>query len=359
MRAMFRVVVAGLLLLLALLHAPQLASAQTPAPPRSSSGPFPVKAGFVLYDVNEVDEERETFEFEGVLVLAWHDPRLAFDPAVEGAAERVFKGGYQFTELFDGWWPQVIMANQSGGFEAQGMVLRILPDGSAWYVEEIDAVAEAQMDLRRFPFDRQSLAASFKVLGYGSEEVRLVADPDLSRVLSQHGNTVGNSEWRIREIVVESNSDLSVIAHPNVVGYGSTLQVRMTAVRNPGHFLRVVVAPLVLLVMLSWCVFWMDRESLGERMDISFIALLTVVAFQIMVEERLPAIPYFTVMSGFLLMNFVLLAASILVNLRVGFLDRTGRQREGDLIDYRCRWLFPAAYLVLCPLLLWWLAMLK
>ena len=51
----------------------------------------------------------------------------------------------------------------------------------------------------------------------------------------------------------------------------SQLVVTLDMARRPGHMLRVVVLPLALLVLLTFTIFWMDRESLGDRMDISFI----------------------------------------------------------------------------------------
>jgi hypothetical protein len=78
-----------------------------------------------------------------------------------------------------------------------------------------------------------------------------------------------------------------------------------------------VVFPFVILVGLTWSVFWMDRESLGSRMDISFIGVLTVVAFQIVVSDRLPRISCFTIMSSFMYVNYLTLAAGVFVNLRV------------------------------------------
>ncbi len=71
-------------------------------------------------------------------------------------------------------------------------------------------------------------------------------------------------------------------------GATSAAVVSMEMARKPGFVLRVIVVPLMLLVMLSWSVFWMDRESLGDRMDLSFIGILTVVAFQTVVSDSLP-----------------------------------------------------------------------
>ena len=344
------------LLLTALLAASAAAAddMRMDAPP--GDGPVIVRAGFMLYDINEVEETTETFEFEGALLLSWNDWRQAFDPAVEGVDERVFKGDFQFAELFDGWWPQVVLANQSGARDSQGVVLRIEPDGTVWYVEELDAVAESPMSLGYFPFDRQTLEIHFKFLGYGTDKVRFEPVDEYSNLLPQRGNVVGNAEWAVEDYAVTAAEELSAIAGPDAVGQGSTLRIDVSAARNPGYLIRTVVLPLALIVMLSWSIFWMDRESLGSRMDISFIALLTVVAFQTIVEQALPAIPGFTLMAGFIMINYLLLAATIVVNLRVSVLDHSGRQQQGDKLDRRCRWLFPALYFAVFPLLILFLA---
>jgi hypothetical protein len=335
-------------LLLALAAMTAEASAVLPPGDR----PVVVKAGFMLYDINEIEESTETFEFEGALLLSWQDPRQAFDPEAEGMTERVYKGSYQYAELYQGWKPQVFLANESGSYDRQGIVLRIEPDGTVWYVEEIDAIAESPMDLRFFPFDEQALQIHFRFLGYGADEVRFEPVEEYSGLLPQTGNPVGNAGWSIGDVAVSAGQDQSAIAGAEAVGPGSTLRIDVDAERRSGYLVRVVVLPLMLIVALSWVIFWMDRESLSNRINISFIALLTVVAFQIMVEQALPAIPDLTLMAGFLAINYLLLAATIVINIRVDQLDRAGRQAEGDVLDLRCRWLFPLLYFVVSPALL-------
>ena len=91
--------------------------------------PVTVNAGFQLTDVNGMVEEAEAFEFEGVLRLMWRDERLAFDPREVGADEKIYKGGFQFSKVFDGWWPQDVLPNESGNMDRQGVRLRVKPDG--------------------------------------------------------------------------------------------------------------------------------------------------------------------------------------------------------------------------------------
>lgn len=308
--------------------------------PPDHDGPVRVSLGFFLSDVSEVDEQAETFAFEAILTLAWQDPRLAFDPAKEGVRELSYQGDYQFAEVFRGWWPQLILANESGAFETQAVLVRIAPDGGVTLVSEITAIAEMPMALRRFPFDRQGFQAVFEVLGYGTDRVVLVPDPGTSGGL-EHG--VNIAQWELRGLRVEGR-EYDPVYEDGHVGGLSQIVVTLDLARRPAHMLKVVVFPLAFLVLLTFCVFWMDRESLGDRMDISFIGILSVVAYHIIVSDAMPGIAYFTLMTGFLYSTYLVLAAGVVVNLVVSRLDRSGQRERGDRLDRICRWAVPAGF---------------
>jgi hypothetical protein len=107
-------------------------------------------------------------------------------------------------------------------------------------------------------------------------------------------------------------------------------------------------------VMLSWSVFWMDTSSLGDRISVSFIGILTVVTYQVILSEILPKISYFTLINdGFLSFSFFIMCMTVIVNLRVGYLDRHGMSEAGDRFDHRCRWMFPAIYFGVLLVLFW------
>jgi hypothetical protein len=119
-------------------------------------------------------------------------------------------------------------------------------------------------------------------------------------------------------------------------------------VKRQGAFvMRLVVFPLFLVVILSWSVFWMDRASVGDRMAVSFVGLLTAVAYQIVLGDILPHISYLTPINVFVNISFVIMCASIVVNLIVGELNRENRGPEADVLDNYCKKIFPAVYLSL------------
>lgn len=108
--------------------------------------------------------------------------------------------------------------------------------------------------------------------------------------------------------------------------------------------MRLVVIPLALIAMLSWSVFWMDKSSLGDRMSVSFVGILTAVTYQVVVSGILPKISDFTMIHGFLNISFFIMCSTVVINLMVGALDRSGKSEYGDRLDRISRWAFPAGY---------------
>ena len=317
--------------------------------PPNHDGAVVVQARFDLHDINEIDEEMQKFEFTGVLTLRWHDPRQAFDPAEDGLNEKVFQGAYQFDEISPGWYPQLILANEAGLFQTSGVVLRVRPDGTATLIATLNAAAKSDLNMRRFPFDAHRLEADFEVLGFDHEEVVFTAvDTGSSGSTSKRFEV---PQWNVSAI--EMGVWERPAAYAGDRGVASSLTLSIEVHRKPFYILRLVVFPLFIIVILSFCVFWMDRSSLGDRISVSFIGILTGVAYQIVMSDHMPRIAYFTVMHAFLNISFLTMCATVVINLMVGALDKRGRTAAGDRLDHRCRWLFPLCYLGLNGAMLW------
>ena len=82
-------------------------------------------------------------------------------------------------------------------------------------------------------------------------------------------------------------------------------------------------------------------------MAVSFVGILTAVAYQIMVSDIMPQISYMTLINAIMSFSLLVMSASVVVNLRVGVLDKQGRESLGDRLDRRSRWAFPLAYAAL------------
>ena len=313
-----------------------------PLEPPPSEGPVVVRVGFQLHGIKAIDDEAETFEFAGVLTLVWRDARQAFDPAVEGVREKVYSGNYQFDELSPAWYPQLALVNESGMFSQDAVVLRSAPDGTQTLVATMHAVANTRLDMRRFPFDRQQLVAAFEVLGFDHTEVELQA---ANAGGSLSADAFHAPQWTIGSVAVVTRERRAPYA--GSTGVASTFELRIEVKRRSFFIVRLVMFPLLVIVLLSFSVFWMDRSSLGDRISVSFIGILTGVTYQIVMSDLLPNIWYFTLINAFLSLSFLTMCATVVINLAVGSYDKRGRHDIGDRIDWWCRWIFPLTYAAL------------
>jgi hypothetical protein len=305
--------------------------------PPKDDGPVVVRASLEIQDVDEINEESETFEFTGVLTLTWHDSRQAFDRATVGVEEKIYQGDYQFNELSPSWFPQVVLVNSSGSFEQQGVVLRALPDGTQVLISKISAVAKTEFNLRRFPFDRQRLEAVFEVLGFDHREVVLQADRETT------ADALWVPQWNITGFDLSTQDRAASYAGRR--GVVSMFVVGVEVQRASLYIGRLVILPLIVIVLLTFSVFWMDRASLGDRISVSFIGILTAVAYQVVMNDIMPRIGYVTWIDGFLNLSFLLMVGTVIINLVVGGLDQHKRHEIAHRVDVLCRWIFPITYL--------------
>ena len=128
-----------------------------PNPPTS---PTKVACALAIIDVVNIDDVNENFQAEIAVLSTWRDPRLAFDPDVEGTPVKLFQGDYQFNEVFKGWWPQIVILNEVGRDDPKAVTVMVFPDGTVRYREQRNALFETPMELHAFPFDTQRLKVS-------------------------------------------------------------------------------------------------------------------------------------------------------------------------------------------------------
>lgn len=320
---------------------------ELPGPP-----PVKVRVGFNLINITDVDEKEETIDFEAALYLEWQDPRLAFESApgegapsgpVTGATRpgsRIYLGDYQVQEVFSGWRPHLVIPNGIGDRDRTNVAIRTWADGRVQYTETFYAKVETPMDLRRFPFDRQQLEIFFHPFTYQRDQLVLLPDHELARSWKRN---VGIADWSQQGVSVREEPE-SIAYFDDVKGTISALVVTVEIRRRPLHVVLTILLPMIVLVALTWCVFWMDAETLSNRVSITFIGILSVVTYYFVVFESLPEINYVTFMDGFILATFLILAAGVIVAVLIETTSRQEGRETDPRINKICRWAFPLTY---------------
>ncbi len=334
-----------LLTLLALLLTPtNLAWALDAGMPNPPASPTTVKCGLMILDVIDIDDVNETFEAEIAISASWHDPRLAFDPQAEGTDRMLFQGEFQFAEVFPGWWPQLLIINQVGRGDTSAIKIEIAPDGRVTFLEQRNVLLETPMALYDYPFDTQRLKALLVPFGNTSDEVVLEVDERFNMATQdyvQQEQGVNVAGWDLRSLEMTAGRTSSIGSLDTTF---SRIVTTITLERRSGQIVWDILLPLVVLVSMVWSIFWLDSEDVADRLNISFIGVLTIVAYQFVVIDNMPRMAYLTFTDTLLLVSFLITSATIPQSLLLRRLIRKGHKAAADQIDRTCRWAFPLGY---------------
>lgn len=313
-------------LLCLLIAAPALAGVEaTLTPPER---PTDVRLKLMLVGLTRVDPPNEsfpTYAAECLLRATWHDPRAAFDPTETEGARARYTGSRVERRLDSLWTPDLAIENEEGPREIEHQELEIRPDGTVTYVERFNVEAHANVDLRRFPFDSQRLDLKLAPFSWSKDHVRLIVEEgDLT-----HDREHENLEW-----IVHGLEGSVVELHRNRLDTEvSVLKAAIVAQRVPGFYLYKLLLPLVLIVVFTWSAFWMRGEASSGRMQRTFVALLTVVAFHHIVAGHLPKIPYLTFVDAVVYTAFLSVGATLLQVVRIHNAQHQGKQKAAERME--------------------------
>jgi hypothetical protein len=297
--------------------------------PPQTDRPTVVDIGMYLTELTDIDELSSRFRFEAYGEFKWCDPRMAFDADAAGTNVQHIIGIRQKNLPF--WTPNLRIANGVGSAQVTESLVEIRADGLIRNTGYFNSVVTVPFDLQHFPFDKQIFEIQIESFGFNSDalELRWMADS------GGFHDEIFLPEWHIDRTDTRIEQTIEV---RNRVPFSQAVYV-INVSREYGYYLFKLSVPLLLIVMLSWTVFWM-ADGLASRIRVSATAFLTIVAYQFAISNSLPKVAYLTTMDRLMITSFILVALSALENMFVChvFRDNPGRAEMTDRIS---RW---AAY---------------
>jgi hypothetical protein len=304
-------------------------------PPPYNGRPLEVSIGLHIVNIASIDEVSEQFQMDAYLFARWIDPRLAYTPSGPNDQER----NYAFGQI---WIPQLEIINAATPRTRYDTSIRVAPDGAVQYAERCRVGVSSKFALRRFPFDRQSLVIIIHPF--------LVDGPRIAFKLG------GNSTWTASEF--ESYSSLAqwrvTTVEPRIevasTYGGQTVPEARFAIsvqRRSSFYLWKVFLPLLLMVFLSWAVFWIEADDLSNQVQVAVTTILTVIAFAFAISATMPRLPYLTYIDAFFLECYIYVFLAVVELMTVHVTHRSEVRRDlGLQIRKYSRWVIPASFVV-------------
>jgi hypothetical protein len=298
-------------------------------PVPADGGPTKVYVAMRILDIDEVDGAQQNFTANLIVTLRWHDPRLAHDGSGE-IVRRISKV----------WSPILLFVNQQKIWPTMPEVVHIAPGGEVDYAQRVWGPFSQPLDVREFPFDRQELEVRLAAADGNAQEVVFEADPERVSGLAPKFSL---PDWEIQGWSIDFSPYKPMGASRSLASFAMVVQVR----RYVSHYVVKVILPLILIVAMSWIVFWIDPDQSSTQIGVATTSMLTLIAYRFMVGGAIPPVPYLTRMDHFILGSTFLVFAALLQAVATSIMAHRKKMDRARKTDKICRVIFPLTFAVM------------
>ena len=158
-----------------------------------------------------------------------------------------------------------------------------------------------KFNLKSFPFDKQTLKLKFKSENYHSEN-ELRASIYTYKNLD---NLISNNDlngWNFIDYKIYNSIEANPI---NRAFYSSVIVIELNLERESSYYLYKIIFPIFLILMVCWSVVWVDPKELEARLTITIVCLLSLIAYNFVIDSELPKLEYLTVLDWIVLISYI------------------------------------------------------
>lgn len=294
--------------------------------PGAADEPTEVGVAVGILDLTAVNDTTQSFSGNIFVRLTWRDTRLAHTE--KNAVTR---------PLDEVWNPRLGIVNTVSITETLPKIVEVSPDGVVTYRQRMIGTFSQPLHLGDFPFDHQKFTLRIVSVGNGPDDVNLVPLPEQSVVDAAHW-ALSNwtlTDWRLENQSLDFGGQIPPVA-------GFIMEMGMN--RNTGYFVFKMILPLVLIVAMSWIVFWISPELAAIQVSVSVTSMLTLIAYRFMVDALVPRVSYLTRLDLFILGATLLVFFTLIQAVGTAKLAKQGRLPLAERLDRGCRVIVPVIF---------------
>ena len=219
------------------------------------------------------------------------------------------------------WTPKLFFTNIIKTFKEDTYYKLELIDNKPVIIENksILGIFNGAFKLVQFPFDTQELSISLQS-HHNMRNVIFLPFGYKFNKLAATETFVENNEWyldnRITSIVSQTSAQHSSSSseYPQIK-FGFQLK------RKTGFYLWNIIFIHFLMCLASFSTFSLDQDNIGDKLNVSFMTLLTVIAFKFATTQLLPQVSYLTLLDKYIIWCILFHILVIVQNSLYTFID--------------------------------------
>lgn len=169
---------------------------------------------------------------------------------------------------------------------------------------------KSNFNLQNFPFDKQKIEILLRQDEHDVAHYRaLVTDWTLDKAskFKQENKIEG---WNI--VNVDMNYFLTNDNLKDRTFDGFKLSYEID--RKSNYYIYKIIIPIFLILVVCWSSVWINPRELESRLTITIVCLLSLIAYNFVIDKDLPKLEYFTIMDYLILVSYVYAAIPTFVS---------------------------------------------
>uniref|UniRef100_A0A673FQX5 Gamma-aminobutyric acid receptor subunit rho-1-like n=1 Tax=Sinocyclocheilus rhinocerous TaxID=307959 RepID=A0A673FQX5_9TELE len=248
---------------------------------------IPVGIDVQVESIDSISEVNMDFTMTLYLRHYWQDDRLAFPSS--NNKSRTFDA--RLVKKI--WVPDVFFVHSKRSFihdtTMENIMLRVYPDGNILYSVRITVTALCSMGFSRFPLDTQNCSLELESCEYDRLRFNIVLS-----------------------LIIVFISVVNVPYSLFLSGWYNRLYINFILRRHIFFFMLQTYFPTMLMVMLSWVSFWIDRRAVPARVSLGITTVLTMSTIITGVSASMPQVSYVKAVDIYLWASFLFVFLSVI-----------------------------------------------
>tara|TARA_B110000971_G_C19727762_1_gene371647 strand:- start:34 stop:576 length:543 start_codon:yes stop_codon:yes gene_type:complete len=107
--------------------------------------------------------------------------------------------------------------------------------------------------------------------------------------------------WNIKNynLKYEFNDD------PNSFRSHDGVSLEFDIERKSRYYVIKIILPIILILTVCWSAVWIDPKEIESRLTITIVCLLSLIAYNFVIDSELPKLEYLTIMDYIILISYI------------------------------------------------------
>tara|TARA_B110000503_G_scaffold142597_1_gene239916 strand:+ start:308 stop:1927 length:1620 start_codon:yes stop_codon:yes gene_type:complete len=158
-----------------------------------------------------------------------------------------------------------------------------------------------EFNLRTFPFDKQKLIIYLKNNINDEFDYRALVSDFTMRKALEFKNSNSIQGWNI----INAKTEYHISYNENEKSYYDGVMLEFEIDRKSRYYIYKIILPIILILLVCWSAMWINPKEIESRLTITIVCLLSLIAYNFVIDSELPKLEYLTIMDYIILVSYV------------------------------------------------------